>query len=46
MNRILDMVPDLVDRFMPGSTSSDSDEHEQEVNEAIHNAAEAEEETF
>ncbi len=45
MTKILDMVPDLVDRFMPNSASDDSDEA-QDVDDAIHKAAEAEEETF
>ncbi len=46
MTKILDMVPDLVDRFMPNSASDEDSEEAQDVDDAIHKAAEAEDETF
>ena len=41
VTRIIDLVPDVVNRFMPGSKNDDVDpEVEKAVNEAVHKESE------
>lgn len=46
MTKILDMVPDFVNKFVPGRSSDAKPESSPEVDEAIHAAAEEEDSTF
>lgn len=45
VSKILDMVPDFINKFIPGNESKKKEANEQKVDEAIHAASE-EESTF
>lgn len=42
VTKVIDMVPDLINRFVPGRGGTEKSEEEKKVDEAIHEAAEEE----